>query len=80
VLRAEPGVYGRLGSDPTVSRTVAALAKDAGAALAAIDIARAAARAWLWALAGAHGPEHDATAASPLVIDLDATLVTAPSE
>jgi len=41
VLRGEPGVYGRVASDPTVSRTITALAKDAGAALAAIDTARA---------------------------------------
>ena len=45
VLRAEPGVFGRVASDPTVSRTIDALAADATAALAAIDTARAAARA-----------------------------------
>jgi hypothetical protein len=80
VLRAEPGVYGLVASDPTVSRTVAALAADAPAALAAIDTARAAARARVWALAGEHAPDHDATAADPLVVDLDATLVTSHSE
>jgi hypothetical protein len=80
VLRAEPGVYGRVASDPTVSRTVAALAKNADAALAAMAGARAGARARVWALAGEHAPDHDATAADPLVIDLDATLVTAHSE
>jgi len=57
VLRAEPGVYGRVASDPTISRTIAALAKDAGAALAAIDTARAAARGQVWALAGEHAPD-----------------------
>ena len=31
VLRAEPGVYGRVASDPTVSRAIAALAADAPA-------------------------------------------------
>ena len=35
LLRAEPGVYGRVASDPTVSRTVDALAADAPAALRA---------------------------------------------
>ena len=80
VLRAEPGVYGRVASDPTVSRTIAALGKDAGAALAAIDTARAAARGRVWALAGQHAPDHDASAKAPLVIDLDATLVTSHSE
>jgi hypothetical protein len=80
LLRAEPGVYGLVASDPTVSRTVAALAAEAPAALAAIDTARAAARARVWALAGEHAPGHRATAAEPLVVDIDATLVTAHSD
>ena len=80
VLRAEPGVFGLVASDPTVSRTVTALAKDVTAALAAIDTARAAARARVWALAGQHAPDHDTDATSPLVVDLDATLVTSHSE
>jgi hypothetical protein len=56
LLRAEPGVYGRVASDPTVSRTIDVLAADAAAALAAINGARAAARAQVWALAGEHAP------------------------
>jgi len=80
LLRAEPGVYGRVASDPTVSRTVSALAADAPAALKAIDAARAVARGRVWALAGEHAPDHAADAAAPLVIDIDATLVTAHSE
>jgi len=79
LLRAEPGVYGRVASDPTVSRTVDALAADAPAALRAINSARAAARARVWAAAGVHAPDHDVSAAAPLVIDIDATLVTAHS-
>ena len=74
------GVYGRVASDPTVSRTIDALAADAPAALRAIDAARAGARARVWALAGAHAPDHQADATAPLVIDIDATLVTAHSE
>jgi hypothetical protein len=42
LLRAEPGVYGAVASDPTVSRTIDVLAADAPRALAAIDTARAA--------------------------------------
>jgi hypothetical protein len=80
LLRSEPGVYGRVASDPTVSRTIDALAADAPAALKAIDAARTAARARVWALAGEHAPDHNCDAASPLVIDIDATLVTAHSE
>ena len=80
LLRAEPGVYGQVASDSTVSRTIDALATDARAALRAIDAARAASRGRVWALAGEHAPDHGATAAAPLVIDIDATLVTAHSE
>jgi hypothetical protein len=80
LLRAEPGVYGPVASDPTVSRTIDALAADAPAVLKAINTARAAARAAVWELAGEHAPDHDTNAAAPLVIDIDATLVTAHSE
>jgi len=80
VLRGEPGLYGLVASDPTVSRTIAALAADAPAALAAVDTARAAAWARVWRLAGAHAPDHGADAGSPLIVDLDATLVTSHSD
>ena len=80
LLRAEPGVYGPVASDPTVSRTIGGLAADAPAALKAINNARATARAAVWALAGGHAPDHAADAAAPLVIDIDATLVTSHSE
>ena len=80
VLRGEPGLYGLVASDPTVSRTIAALAADAPAALAAINTARATARAQVWTLAGKHAPDHDTDAGKPLVVDLDATLVTSHSE
>jgi len=80
VLRAEPGVYGRVASDPTVSRTIAALAADAPAVLKAIDTARAAARHQAWKLAADQAPDHGTDAKHPLVIDLDATLVTSHSD
>lgn len=80
MLRAEPAVFGPVASDPTVSRTIDRLAADATAALTAIDTARAAARARAWALAGGHAPDHATNAANPLVIDVDATLVTAHSD
>jgi Transposase DDE domain group 1 len=80
VLRAEPGVYGRVASDPTVSRTVDALAADAGRALTVIDRARAAARARVWRLAGRRAPDAGVDAARPLIVDADATLVTAHSD
>jgi hypothetical protein len=63
-----------------VSRLIDTLAADAPAALAAIDAARAAARSSAWSLAGVHAPDHDIDASRPLVIDVDATLVTSHSE
>lgn len=80
VLRGEPGLYGQVASDPTISRTIDALAVDVEAVLAAIDGARAAARATAWGLAGADAPDHHADAKHPVVIDLDATLITAHSD
>jgi hypothetical protein len=79
-LRAAPEVFGPVASDPTVSRLIDTLAADAPAALAAIASARSATRARAWSLAGEHAPDHATSAARPLVIDVDATLVTAHSE
>jgi hypothetical protein len=80
VLRAEPAVFGPVASDPTVSRTITALAADAARVLRAIQAARAAARARVWSLAGEHAPDRWINAEQPLAIDIDATLVTAHSE
>jgi hypothetical protein len=80
LLRAEPGVFGSVASDPTVSRTITALAADAPQALAAIASARAVARAQAWTLAGANAPDHGITIDAPLIIDIDATLTDAHSE
>jgi hypothetical protein len=80
LLRSSPGVFGPVASDPTVSRTIDALARDVAAALSAIDTARAAARTRAWVLAGDHAPDGAVDARKPLVIDVDATLVTAHSE
>jgi hypothetical protein len=79
-LRTAPEVFGPVASDPTVSRLIDTLAADAPAALAALATARATARTTAWSLPGAQAPDHDASAASPLVIDVDATLVTAHSD
>ncbi len=61
-------------SDPTVSRLIATLAEDPDGALGAITGARAVARERVWNRAGA--PTQD----GQVVIDLDATLLTAHSE
>jgi Transposase DDE domain group 1 len=79
-LRSAPEVFGAVASDPTVSRLIDTLAADAPAALAAIAAARAVARGRAWALAGERAPDHHANASRPVVIDVDATLVTAHSE
>jgi len=80
VLRAAPQVFGPVASDATVSRTIDKLATDAPAVLAAINTARAAARARVWQLAGEHAPDHQATPTAPVIVDVDATLVTAHSD
>jgi hypothetical protein len=56
VIRSERGIYGPVASDPTVSRTIDALAADATKVLKAINGARAQARARAWQLAGVHAP------------------------
>jgi hypothetical protein len=80
LLRAEPGVFGQVASDPTVSRLITTLAADTPKALAAIASARATARAVAWRAAGDHAPDHAITAQNPLAIDLDATLLDSHSE
>jgi Transposase DDE domain group 1 len=80
LLRAEPGVFGLVASDPTVSRTVDRLAADPVPALRAINGARAQARAQAWRLAGDRAPDHGIDAGAPLIVDVHATLVTAHSD
>lgn len=74
VLRAQPGVFGPVASDPTVSRLIDRLAAGTDRALAAIRGARAHARAWVWAKAGT--PQQSGL----VFLDLDASLVTAHSD
>jgi Transposase DDE domain group 1 len=80
VLRAAPAIFGGVASDPTVSRLISTLAGDADRASTAIEAARAAARREVWRRAGAAAPDHDADHRRPLIVDVDATLVTAHSE
>lgn len=80
LVRAEPGVFGCVASDPTVSRLLTTLAGDAGKAVTAIRAARVAARTAAWERAGDRAPDHGIDADDPLIIDLDATLVTAHSD
>jgi hypothetical protein len=74
VVRAQPGVFGLVASDATVSRLVDRLAEDVDRAVVAIRGARAAARGWVWRTVGT--PRQDTL----VVLDLDATLVIAHSD
>ncbi|MCX4482345.1 transposase [Streptomyces anulatus] len=76
VLRAEPGVFGPVASDPTVSRLIATLAAAGPKALAAIRSARADIRSRVWGLAGTNGPAAD----GQVTVDIDGVLVLAHSE
>ncbi|WP_288832852.1 IS1380 family transposase [uncultured Corynebacterium sp.] len=80
LLRCEPGLFGPVASTPTISRTLRTLADDAPAVIAAISKARQVARERAWALAGEHSPGAGASAKTPLVIDLDATLINVHSQ
>ena len=73
VLRAQPQVFGQVASDPTVCRLIDTLATDGEQVVAAIRAARAHARAVVWGY-------QDPVGAGPVVVDLDATLVTSHSE
>lgn len=80
-LRSQPQVYGWVASDAAVSRLVTTLSTIAPTrALAVISTARAAARSHVWELAGDQSPLHGASKDAPLIVDLDATLLTSHSE
>jgi Transposase DDE domain group 1 len=77
MLRAQPGLFGPVASDPVVSRLVTGLAADAPRALKAIRAARAAARQRAWDLAGHTAPGADG---GLVTVDIDATIVTSCSD
>ncbi|MGC4935346.1 IS1380 family transposase, partial [Gordonia sp. DT30] len=79
-VRAHPGVFGPVASDPTVSRLITLVARDAPRVLTAINTARGAARRQAWQAAGPAAPDHNTDAGHPVIVDLDATLVTAHSD
>ena len=80
LLRAEPAVFGLVASDPTISRTISVLAGQATKVLPAIRQARAQVRRRAWGLAGRASPQAEATASTPMIIDVDATLITSHSD
>ena len=80
MLRAEPGVFGQVASDPTVSRMIDRLAGDAATRVGR-DQHRPGGRPGAGVGAGRPArPRPQIDAGAPLIIDVDATLVTAHSE
>ena len=80
VIRAEPGLFGPVASDATVSRLITVLGADPDTVVKAIAMARKTTRLRAWGLAGDNAPTAGINPAHPLIIDLDATLVTAHSD
>ncbi len=76
MLRAEPSVFGPVGSDPTVFRLIDTLASGGKRALTALRQARAQVHAYVWTLAGDAAPD----AAGQVVVDLGGVLVISHSE
>lgn len=76
MLRAEPGVFGPVASDPTVSRLIDTLAAGGNRALTAIRQARAHVREHVWQLAGDAAPD----AGGRVTVDLDGVLVISHSD
>lgn len=76
MLRAEPGVFGPVASDPTVSRLIDTLAAVGPKALHAIRTARAEARERVWSMAKTAAPD----TGGQVIVDLDGVLVLSHSE
>ncbi|MBT2407057.1 MULTISPECIES: IS1380 family transposase [unclassified Streptomyces] len=76
MLRAEPGVFGPVASDPTVSRLIDTLAAAGPKVLTAIRSARSEVREHVWKLAGKAAPD----VGGHVVVDLDGVLVLAHSD
>ncbi|PJN34382.1 IS1380 family transposase [Streptomyces sp. CB02959] len=76
IVRAEPGLFGPVASDPTVSRLIDTLATAGDKALAAVRSARAEIREYVWKLAGVSAPNAD----GQVIVDLDGVFVLAHSE
>ncbi|WP_185014533.1 IS1380 family transposase [Streptomyces sp. AK010] len=76
MLRAEPGVFGPVASDPTVSRLIGTLAASGEKALTAMRTARSEVRKRVWELAGERAPD----AGGQVTVDLDGVLVVAHSD
>jgi hypothetical protein len=80
ILRSSPGVFGQLPSNATVSRFFERTVANPELFSYGMETLTRALRARAWNAAGNRNPALAATAADPLIIDLDATLVTSHSD
>lgn len=78
-VRAQPQLYGQVASDPTISRVISRLATDVEAVSTAISAARAAARERVWGIARPLEGTAGSIDGGLVIVDLDATTVTAGS-
>lgn len=80
ILRSSPGVFGQLPSNATVSRFFERTVTNPELFGYGFETLTRELRTRAWDAAGDRNPALAATAADPLIIDLDATLVTSHSE
>nr|WP_274518052.1 IS1380 family transposase [Gordonia sp. KTR9] len=80
IVRAQPALFGTVASDPTASRLINTLAEDSTAAVAAIRQARAHCRERVWARRRPLDGRPGSFDGGQVIIDLDATTVTAHSD
>lgn len=80
VLRNSPGIFGPVPSNATVSRFVARAAEQSEAFAHGFSTLSRRLRSRIWEAAGTRNPAALATGLDPLIVDIDATLVTAHSE
>ena len=67
VIRAEPGLFGPVASDATVSRLITVLGADPDTVVKAIAMARKTTRLRAWGLAGDNAPTAGINPAHPLI-------------
>jgi len=79
-LRAAPNLFGTVASDATVSRFMKRIKKQPEAFTYGFATMTRNLRSKVWAAAGPRNPAQQATAANPLIIDIDAPLVHVHSD
>lgn len=79
-LRAAPGLFGNVASEATISRFMARIKEEPEAFAYGFATMQRSLRSKVWAAAGKRNPALRATAADPLVIDIDASLVNVHSD